>query len=597
MRFTSLRTIAWVIPFITLFLYSVVHAAWIPEVGSRWIGPPSRRASSATDYDIGFPVLSPGKIKRAEGKYVVLPTEYLYAELGHFSSRIITTMYFGTDRQPLNISVAVPGATWVPQRPESIYEFCIKTSCNYTSRSGYYTKGDRPVLGYAGYGDNSTTDGVWAYGEVVEDVVTGGGIQVDLQFIAATGWSSTEAPFLGLGLSFDVAYKLPYDQNAQRYSYISALFDQRKIGSKLCSMYNVIDTNFSGEVVLGGVNRQRFYGELDIYHQKSDYADQSYVMDHPRIQIGDVTDEAALVTLEDDPELIAKLSPLSPYSSFPSTIYDSVMNALKPFGLAKCSQQEFGVEFCIPCGTSIPENYVLRMNFKKAIIDMPFYDLIQDTPQAQNLCPVLITSRDSGPSYLGGPFFRAAYIVLDPEANRIAIAPSVRNSQASDIIELAAGSFSANLSTIVGVTQPEPSETADPSPTADPSASSDASQGNKDPLSTGALVGIGFGGAIALIAIAGGAFALFFIHRRKRGVTSNIPDMAYAPAPHNHPSELHPNERPPGELEVPKYPYPLSITSSPPSVFQELPIVEAAPPQELPGDLGSFVGNNTNSTK
>ncbi|KAK6339854.1 hypothetical protein TWF718_009244 [Orbilia javanica] len=253
----------------------------------------------------------------------------------------------------------------------------------------------------------------WASGELVEDIVTVGEVQVSLKFLAAKKWGKRKAPFFGLGLNFPVDNTSTYDNGVQRFSYLSALSILGKIGAKVCSLYNIMDTGFGGEIILGGVDRSKFYGYLDIY---DGYPGQPYTMDFPTVGIGKIEDPGSFMR------------------------YDSISGE-PPISLSQFNH------------AVVPKTYALSLKFKKALINIPLRDLVQNVPGS--LCPVLIARAD-GVSSLGGPFFKAAYIVLEPETGRIAIASSIRNTSSSDVVEISNGPLSFGLGSallviIVGV--------------------------------------------------------------------------------------------------------------------------------------------------
>ncbi|KAK6513695.1 hypothetical protein TWF506_008134 [Arthrobotrys conoides] len=409
--------------------------------------------------------------------------------------------------------------------------------------------------------DTDGLDEVWARGEYFEDVVTIGGIQANLQFLAATTWNKNVFPFFGLGLSFDsytspitsalVYDKFPSDESFQESSYLSALYNQRKIGAKVCGLYNIMDTEIPGEIIIGGIDPSKFYEKLEFYQDSN----QSYAMDFPTIQIGDMTDPLAAVTHypeTDSPRI--QLSPFGPYLTLTSPAFDGLVKAFKQFGLTNCTQPEFGVEFCIPCNSPIPEKYVLKLSFKKAVIDILLKDIVQST--SQDLCPLLFIRADTQ-AYLGGPFFKAAYVVLEPMINRIGIAPLVRNPTSSRIVEISEGALSANLSTIQGETartDPDPDPSSNPDPpnpdattttTANPSSSSDKSIS----LPIDAFIGIVLASAFSM-AIVGAAVTAFVICRKRRRLRPmpEIPDARFSSVPQ--PPELSPR-RSMTELGVP----------------------------------------------
>ncbi|KAF3220310.1 hypothetical protein TWF192_011134 [Orbilia oligospora] len=144
---------------------------------------------------------------------------------------------------------------------------------------------------------------------------------------------------------------------------------------------------------------------------------------------------------------------------------------MREFGLTNCTVPELHVEFCVPCNASIPEQYVLKLSFRKATISIPFQDFVQSVPGNMDLCPIFLFGAPAAhDSSLGGAFFKAAYVVLEPDANRVAIAPAVRDPSAPSnaaIKEISDGVLGDKLSTITGVTEHVPTFSRLPSPSKD----------------------------------------------------------------------------------------------------------------------------------
>ncbi|KAF3287609.1 hypothetical protein TWF970_007321 [Orbilia oligospora] len=362
---------------------------------------------------------------RAEKKHVILQTEYQFTKLGNVYGRIKTPVLFGDDNQILNLDISTIPVTWGPQEPSSPYESCKINNCAYKSTSGYYSKHDKPVIGEKTWGNKTNCSGQqsrWADGEIVEDVVTIEDTHVNLQFLAATSWANNTQPLFGLGLNFGDTFGVKDTQEGKdrEYGYLSVLFDQSRIGAKVCSFYNIVDTNLAGEIVFGGVNPNRFYGELDVYDPPApqdngfpDGKDRAYLMDFPTVRIGDITNNTTMVlhspnSSANDYMPFIRLNSLLSHLTLPLPIVDDFHSAMTEF-----------------------EQYVLELSFRKATISIPFQDFVQAVPGNLDLCPIFLFGAPAAhDSSLGGAFFKAAYIVLEPDANRVAIAAAVRDPSA-----------------------------------------------------------------------------------------------------------------------------------------------------------------------
>ncbi|EGX52801.1 hypothetical protein AOL_s00007g137 [Orbilia oligospora ATCC 24927] len=348
-------------------------------------------------------------------------------------------------------------------------------------------------------------------------------------------------------------------------------------------------------MVFGGVNPNRFYGELDVYDPPApqdnsfpDGKDKAYLMDFPTVRIGDITDTTTMVlhspnSSTNDYMPFIRLNPLLSHLTLPLPIVDDFHSVMREFGLTNCTVPELHVEFCVPCNASIPEQYVLKLSFRKATISIPFQDFVQAVPGNLDLCPIFLFSAPAAhDSSLGGAFFKAAYIVLEPDANRVAIAAAVRNPSAPSnaaIKEISDGVFSDKLSTITGVPEYIPTFSRLPSPSK--SFYPTSPNNNTTRISSRALIEIGLAGAVLLFVGIGTAVVIFITCRKQRK-SKPMPDIPSVDVTHpsnsaSDPYELN-TEGVMGELEVPNN----QSLIGPGSVLQELP--GGYQPQELQGN-------------
>ncbi|KAK6523475.1 hypothetical protein TWF281_001457 [Arthrobotrys megalospora] len=414
------------------------------------------------------------------------------------------------------------------------------------------------------YGNNEV-EGIW-----VQDLVTAGDIQAYLQFGAATNWTGFNTPVLGLGLNFPKPYPR-YEDPKDSTSFLDALATQEKIAGKVRSFYNVFNTN-PGEIVLGGVDRQKFYGELDIYDLPAelDFPDGTYLVPFPTVRysnITNMTEMAPPISAHDLLQGEIRLDPFVPHLILPQIIFDKLVEEFRHFQLKEAGSVEcsspYGSEYCVPClpcDILIPAEYILELTFNKTTITLPFNDLIRRPPPQYSIdspfCKVLFSATE-GPRpsavSLGAPFFNAAYVIFELDTNRVALAASVRNSTTRDIVEVGRN-YSTPLSRITGLKLAKEITPKD----------------EKLSLPVGILAGIGVVCGFVLVAsiLAG----LIFLRRRRAK-----PDMPNMPSPVAYPYQLH-STRSTGELEAPK----VQLPEDTENILPELPSEETR--YELPCD-------------
>ncbi|EGX52800.1 hypothetical protein AOL_s00007g136 [Orbilia oligospora ATCC 24927] len=471
-------------------------------------------------------------VTRNTGNYVLLQTEYSLIQGGDAVTAIFTNVTFGNDRPPAG--------------QDSLGDF-------------NFTDGDLGVIG--------TTRGYY-----VEDTLKAGDTTVDLELGIARLWNGR--PMLGLGLEgvwFPGTYNhlpiafgnddSPPPRNPTR-TFLNNLRTQGKIASTTCSFYNVQDPGAKGQIIIGALDRSKFYGGFDRYTweptTRDDYGSEygGRILFHPTVRLGNINDPAnstgtVYPSRSTSNNATIQINPFYPYLSLPGSIYDPLINALYPFGLVVIDVQDpssssgstYPVQ-SLPCDVNIPLQHVLEFTFNKVTIRIPFNDLLLRIPRPENpsFCGLAFWLLDSRaelytPFILGGPFVKNAYVVLDPETRTSAIAGLSRNDTTTDIVEIG-GRFGATLMNVRGAA-------IDPSP----------NNGSSNKLPLGAVIGIGVGGGVVLIA----AIVLgYFLYRRKKAnaqKTSSIPSeessSAEADSKALAPSELGATNK---QVELPQNP-------------------------------------------
>ncbi|KAK6513693.1 hypothetical protein TWF506_008132 [Arthrobotrys conoides] len=466
---------------------------------------------------------SKAKVKRADKSHVILLTEFSYIRGGGVQDfDVITNITIGGNHN-LILSVTPQHVTWVPQEPGSVVDFCNeernpqnKMGCEVAGRSNYYkaigntrTDGFSFHEGYLDVSINETATGYW-----VEDTITADGIAVRLQFGVALQWHTS--PILGLGLQ-------PVNQNPRRPGYIDALKQQGKITGRFCSLYNHMTPNTTGEIVLGGVDATKFQGKLTVWNRMGIPGE----IDAPSVRISNGTGRFK-GPFENEGKSLAVIDPLARSLFIPRNMYSELITTLDAYGLQK---NEFN-NLALPCDRDYSSDDILEFRFNETVVKIEFNHLKGiEFNGSLGLCELLVFPTEmvldiSKPwsFVLGGPFFRAAYTVLDVDTNSTGIGILNPAPVGRDIIELG-GSFGTSLDRIEGGLSPPQS------------ANTESSRS----LSSGGIAGVVIAAIFVLVTALG---ATCFLRRRRR---KNIPDI---PSPEGYPSELSPDVRPRSELEA-----------------------------------------------
>ncbi|EPS43421.1 hypothetical protein H072_2617 [Dactylellina haptotyla CBS 200.50] len=450
----------------------------------------------------------------ADAQYVVMPVKYNLTILGQLDGNLYADVLFGPNSQTITLGMNTDSVTWVPEQPASKAEFCSNATntagCRIAgSVSGYYTppssvskKSNFWYLldsDYPGY--NAT--GYWS-----ENTVTIGNIGVDLQFGVAESWNII--PSLGLGL-----WTTPRDIASGRPSYLAALEQQGKIAAQYLSCYDLTDGTDSGSIVIGGVDLDKFSGQFTIWSN----FDLPGIVTTPaaRVLLG-----SNITTIPDSKIALTLVNPFTPFLWLP----DDLLNALVEV-LGATLISTIGA-YGIPCNTQIDPTWNIEFTFDKLVITMPMQHLVSTVTSQGNACFLYLQpiSQYSITGYnisaiLGGPFFRAAYVVVNPSDNTTAIAMANPNVTTEAIVALG-GTFGTPLSALVGN-----------APTPTPSETGSTSANPKKSTPVGAIVG-GVVGGIAAIAL---IIAAIWYFRRKKQQPNAAPPAPPAPDA-NHPPEL-----------------------------------------------------------
>ncbi|KAK6340031.1 hypothetical protein TWF730_001808 [Orbilia blumenaviensis] len=437
------------------------------------------------------------------GRWVVLPVRYDYTALRGFDNSLYTDVFVGDDRQPITLAVTLQQVTWVPQLPASRTAFCgnltNEDGCAIAAVSGYY----RPPTNVSGGdvfrlegGSNSTASGFWT-----ESTLTAGSTSIPFEFGVATLWQNL-VPSLGLGI-------YPVNRSPTHPSYLDALLRQGKIAGQYVSCYDISNPDKSGEIVIGGVDTGKYVGNLKVLKGGA----YPGMVGSPGVMVA--TGQNSSFGIGE----VGKWALLTPDTRFLWLPQPIVYNIISAFPVTTYNLQpgnSFPV-YTVPCDTKFDPSWAIELTFEGVVINIPFNHLITSIEVTaggpnRKRCVLAVQPNDGRyilPGYtfsyiLGGPFWRSAYVVLNPRENITAIAAPQANAVSQSIVPLG-GEFGTNIQSVEG----------------SPGSSSSTSTNNSQPqqkkgMSVGVIVGVSIAGAVALLLIALGIFSFYRRKRRMR---------------------------------------------------------------------------------
>lgn len=288
-------------------------------------------------------------------------------------------------------------------------------------------------------------DGSGAAGDYVSDMMVIANAEIkDLQF--GVGYQSTSAEAV-LGLGYVANEVQVANLGLKAYNNVPvALAAQGTIPSNAYSLWlNDLDS-YSGNILFGGVDTERFTGTLETLPvQKTSAGYTDFLITLTSLSFGGKT-------------LIAKQAQAVLLDSGSSLTYlpNAMTNAIyEAIGAQYDSTQSAAF---VPCSMrSI--NETLDFTFTSPTISVSLDELILDIPETNNKTAVfpggepacLFGIAPSGVTVpvLGDTFLRSAYVVYDLGNNEISLAQTKFNATKSNIVELSSGKDAAGIATAV----------------------------------------------------------------------------------------------------------------------------------------------------
>ena len=306
-----------------------------------------------------------------------------------------------------------------------------------------------------GEGDFDITylDGRNIQGDYFEDTVTIGDVEITEQILGLALESVRPTGIMGLGFSANVAATSEYP------TVVDNMVEQGHIETRAFSLYlNDLDTD-SGNILFGGIDRQKFQGSLAILDLISDSMSQTSDITsfNVRIEGFDVVDDSG-DRVVDLPNLDSQaiLDSGSTISLLPD---DQVQELWDEFGVQAFQDVLAPFVDCAYKGEQ-GNGYVFEFRFDGKTIRVPIDEMIIDAySDVQDLFeqdPLLSQYFDGWDgvcmfgigstgdfgidsdqfTLLGATFLRSAYVVYDLENQQLGLAQANLNSTDTDIVEI-----------------------------------------------------------------------------------------------------------------------------------------------------------------
>lgn len=360
---------------------------------------------------------------------------------------------------------------------------------------------DSDTFETVGEGDFDITylDGRNIQGDYFQDTVTIGDIELTEQILGLALESVRPTGIMGLGFSANVAADSEYP------TVVDNMVEQGHIETRAFSLYlNDLDTD-AGNILFGGIDREKFQGSLAILDLLSESMSQTNDITSFNVRIDgfDVVDDSG-DRVVDMPNLDSQaiLDSGSTISLLPD---DQVQELWDEFGVIAFQDVIAPFVDCAYRGEQ-GNGYIFEFRFDGKTIRVPIdemvidaygdiQDLFQQDPMLGDLfdgwdgvCMFGIGSTaDFGINtnqftLLGATFLRSAYVVYDLENEQLGLAQANLNSTNSDIVEIEDGI----PDDIQGVESQSPSPTSSAASTTETASATDGSTSTADapPTST-----------------------------------------------------------------------------------------------------------------
>ncbi|ODQ61283.1 hypothetical protein WICANDRAFT_90671 [Wickerhamomyces anomalus NRRL Y-366-8] len=271
----------------------------------------------------------------------------------------------------------------------------------------------------------------------------------EINFINA---NDSRVPMGGLGLSS----KFDDSNNDYNTNFLDILKDQHVINSSSFSLYHKDDS--SADLMLGGVNQDYYVGDFVVFDKQPywDNRENKLVNDYPilplsSLMVSNARGQTAYISTSNNTEPVL-IDTRSSYNYLPYSMVVALAVQLNAFysndidvWLLKCSITNLNATIGFQFG-NVTVNVPIDEMINPAYTSSGNETLVFD--DGEEACLLLVTPNYYfGYSVLGSPFFKSAYIAVDNEANKIAIAQAAKGNhtreQSSTTTDFAASAISS----------------------------------------------------------------------------------------------------------------------------------------------------------
>ncbi len=264
--------------------------------------------------------------------------------------------------------------------------------------------------------------------------------------------NDSRVPMGGLGLSS----KFDDSNNDYNTNFLDILKDQQVINSSSFSLYHKDDS--SADLMLGGVNQDYYVGDFVVFDKQPywDNRENKLVNDYPilplsSLMVSNARGQTAYISTSNNTEPVL-IDTRSSYNYLPYSMVVALAVQLNAFysndidvWLLKCSITNLNATIGFQFG-NVTVNVPIDEMINPAYTSSGNETLVFD--DGEEACLLLVTPNYYfGYSVLGSPFFKSAYIAVDNEANKIAIAQAAKGNhtreQSSTTTDFAASAISS----------------------------------------------------------------------------------------------------------------------------------------------------------
>ena len=283
-------------------------------------------------------------------------------------------------------------------------------------------------------------DGTGADGDYVQDIVKFSGVTLKGQQFGIGYTSSSQEGIIGIGY--------PINEVAVRYGYQpyanvpQNLVQNNYINTNAYSLWlNDLDSS-TGEILFGGVNSEKYNGELQTLPIISEGDGQYAEFIIALTAMGESGNTGSIIN---GIQIGALLDSGSSLMYLPNNITNAIYNAVG----AQYDKSQ-GAAF-IDCSLANTDS-TIDFTFSGVTIQVAWNELIipigSDNGQTQ--CIIGISPSNGQSAVLGDTFLRSAYVVYDIDSNEISLAQTKFNAQGDNIQEISSGSSVPNASPVSG---------------------------------------------------------------------------------------------------------------------------------------------------